>query len=276
MPELPEVETVVRHIGPLVSGRSIEGFTAHWHKVTAPETAERFAAQVTGQRIETFVRRGKFILLQLEHGWVHIHLRMTGQLLVADNGQKSNAHIRASFDLSGMRSLLFKDTRKFGRIGYLNDLAILMDKLGPEPLESSFTPHQLANMLHGSRRQVKPLLLDQSFIAGLGNIYVDEALFRARIHPATAARAISTVKAHRLHRAIQEVLTESIRLKGTTFRSFRFGADQSGEFRQSLQIFGRMGEPCPNCGTKISKIRIAQRGTHFCGRCQRKIGAHNS
>ncbi len=270
MPELPEVETVVRHLRPQLVGQGVTGFTAHWARVTAPATPDEFARQVVGRSITAVDRRGKFILLGLDHGLVHIHLRMTGRLQVnPPDSDDIPTHVSATFELSSGGQLLFRDVRKFGRLGYLDSRAAFDDRLGLEPLSDAFSPKRFRQLLAGRRRQIKPLLLDQTFIAGLGNIYVDEALFQARIHPLTRAHRLSTPRAIALHRAIRETLQASIDRQGTTIISFTFGNGQSGSFRDQLQVFGRQGEPCPVCGAGIVKTRVAQRGTHFCPRCQR-------
>ncbi|MEE9464649.1 MAG: DNA-formamidopyrimidine glycosylase, partial [Candidatus Neomarinimicrobiota bacterium] len=244
MPELPEVETVVRNLRPGLVGETIRAFEAAWPKVTAPAKPEAFARQVVGRTIQGVNRRGKYIILQLDRGYVHVHLRMTGQLFIIPAGEDaSNTQIRAQFLLSNGTSLLFRDQRKFGRIGYLDDLAPLEARLGPEPLAANFTGALLADMLAGRRRQIKPLLLDQSFIAGLGNIYVDEALFAARIHPQTVADRIPADKVSTLHRAIRWLLRRSIERQGTTFSSFRFGRGETGGYRDRLKVFGRGGRP---------------------------------
>jgi len=271
MPELPEVETVVRYLRPQLVERAIVGFTAHWPRVTAPAMPEDFARQVTGRTIHAVRRRGKYILLELNRGYIHLHLRMTGRLLVLPSGDpeaSSQPHVTAEFDLSDSRRLVFRDMRKFGRVGYLEDLAPLETRLGPEPLSSRFTTRLFHRLLRGRRRRIKPLLLDQSFIAGLGNIYVDEALFLARIHPETPGSRLSFARARALHRAIQDILSESIRHDGTTIINFQYGEGSTGRFREKLRVFRRAEQPCPVCGTPLAKIRVAQRGTYLCPACQ--------
>ena len=269
MPELPEVETVVRQLRPLLTGRTIRGFEAPWHKVTDPAKPAQFDGQIIGKEIVEVGRRAKFIVLQLSEGLIHIHLRMTGRLVLARPKQPPPPHVRARFLLDNSAVLLFRDARKFGRIGYLDDLAGLEARLGPEPLAESFTPEIFRAMLRGRKRQIKPLLLDQSFIAGLGNIYVDEALFAARIHPAAQSHTVSPAKAAKLHSAIREILSASIAAQGTTIIDFTFGDGQEGSFGDALRIFGRQGQPCPVCGAMIVKSWVGQRGTHHCPRCQR-------
>jgi len=271
MPELPEVETVVRYLRPQLEERTIVGFTAHWPRVTAPVSPEDFTRQVTGRTIRAVRRRGKYVLLGLDRGHVHLHLRMTGRLLVLPAGDpeaSSQPHVTAEFDLSDSRRLVFRDMRKFGRVGYLDDLAPLEARLGPEPLSPRFTPRLFHRLLQGRQRRIKPLLLDQSFIAGLGNIYVDEALFLARIHPETPASRLTFARAKALHRAIRDVLSESILHDGTTIINFQYGESGRGRFREMLQVFRREGEPCPICGIPLKKLRVAQRGTYLCPACQ--------
>ncbi len=269
MPELPEVETVVRHLRPRLEGRLITGFTAYWPKVTAPLEPQHFARQVAGRTIKDVRRRGKFIIFQLDRGLVHVHLRMTGRLLLLPAGQPGDLpHLRAAFTLSGDERLVFRDVRKFGRIGYLESPASLEARLGPEPLSKEFTTRVLRKMLAGRRRQIKPLLLDQAFIAGLGNIYVDEVLFMAGIHPLILASRIDARRATALHGAIRKVLADSIAHNGTTIINFGYGDDEAGGFRERLMVFGREEEPCHVCATPLVKTRVAQRGTYLCPHCQ--------
>lgn len=271
MPELPEVETVVRYIRPHLVERSVVRFTAHWPKVTAPASPEEFTRQVTYRTIKNVRRRGKYIILELDQGYIHLHLRMTGrlQVLYAEDCQSVNGqHVTARFDLSDQHCLVFNDIRKFGRVGYLDDLNTLEARLGPEPLSRGFTPQIFYDLLHGRTRRIKPLLLDQAFVSGLGNIYVDEALFRARIHPEMPAMKLTLVEAAALHQAIRNVLSESIRDNGTTIINFQYGEGNAGRFREKLRVFRHDGEPCPVCGTTIKKTRVAQRGTYLCPSCQ--------
>ena len=276
MPELPEVETVVQYLRPRLEGRTITGFEALWPKVCAPLDAETFARSVAGRLVRQVRRRGKFILWDLDEGHVHIHLRMTGRLLIApedtaaDEQLETHPHITARFGLDDGSRVLFRDMRKFGRVGYLADLAPLEAKLGLEPLSKQFTQSRFYHLLRARRRQIKPLLLDQSFVAGLGNIYTDEALFQARIHPEMPAHRLSRKKAAALHRAIQTILGRSIDHQGTTFINFGYGRNRSGAFRERLMVFGRAGQACPICGGAIIKIRVGQRGTHLCRRCQHR------
>jgi len=269
MPELPEVETVVGVVRPLLVGRRIAAFQALWPKVTAPEAPSAFARKVAGKTIERVTRRGKYILLGLDLGTIHIHLRMTGRLMVAAPGQDLDSkHLSARFDLAEGGCLVFRDMRKFGRIGYLDDLAPLEARLGPEPLAPDLTAERFHAMLGARRRQLKPLLLDQGFLAGLGNIYVDEALFAARLHPEARASGLTIAQAGVLLDAIRDILRQSIDHKGTTIINFQYAKNSPGQYRERLQVFGRAGQPCPACGAAIVKSKVAQRGTHWCPQCQ--------
>lgn len=274
----------MRQLRPGLEERTITDFTAFWPRVTAPAEPSAFTRQVVGRTILAVRRRGKYILLDLNRGLVHLHLRMTGRLQLRPQDEPIiTAHLTAAFTLSGgprpaklgptggdgggLR-LEFRDMRKFGRIGYLASPDPLEVRLGPEPLSPDFTPPVFHGLLSRRRRQIKPLLLDQTFLAGLGNIYVDEALFKAGIHPLRAADRLTPEQAATLHGAIRDILAQSIARRGTTFINFGFGDGQSGAYRERLQVFGRAGEPCPVCRTPLEKTRVAQRGTYLCPSCQ--------
>ncbi len=271
MPELPEVETVVRYLRPWLRGKTVRRFQTlnGWWKVVQGSSPETFAKHIVGQQIIKIRRRGKFVVWNLINGNVLIHLRMTGRLITKLTEQDDPKHLTAEFQFSDGTSLYFKDYRKFGRISFLENLADLDARLGLEPLSSAFTATWLYRSLQAHRRQIKPLLLDQTFIAGLGNIYVDESLWKAKIHPLAISQHVGKRKATVLATAIQTILKRAIELNGTTIQSFKFGLGETGRFVSELQVFGRVGQPCPRCKTQICKIRVAQRGTHFCPRCQR-------
>jgi len=264
MPELPEVETIVRDCRPHLEGRRIVAFHSHWPKNTVPSLPQVRRALV-GQVITRVSRRAKFIVLHLaDGGALLVHLRMSGRLEWADECTDLR-HVRAQWDLDNGRRLLFCDARKFGRLLYTRDLAAATADLGPEPLERGFTAAVLGEVLLRRRRQLKPLLLDQSAIAGLGNIYTDESLFRAGLHPQTPSDQLSTEQITRLHAAIRDVLRLAIRKHGTSIDWIYPG----GWMQKSLAVYGRVGEPCRQCGTPILGLRIGQRGTHVCPTCQR-------
>ncbi len=266
MPELPEVETIARTFRPRLLGRRITGFGSHWPKNVLPDVASVRAA-ITHRTIKSVGRRAKFIVLRLDDGAaLLIHLRMSGRLAWAADFDREPPHVRAWWVLAGGDRLLFCDARKFGRIFYQppNGDGTVTAGLGPEPLERGFTVGKLQDLLHARTRQLKPLLLDQTVIAGLGNIYTDEALFRAGLHPKAKSNRLSPAQVTRLHTAIRQVLREAIRRHGTTIDWIYPG----GWMQKHLRVYGRTGEPCRTCGTPIQALRIAQRGTHICPQCQ--------
>lgn len=276
MPELPEVETVRRVLEPLLRGRTVEGVELRWER-TLELPLDLFRARVVGRKIEGVGRRGKLLLMQLDDGGtVTVHLRMTGELLFredagAERDARREPYLRALLSLSGGAELLFYDVRKFGRIGLLpaEGGTTLERRLGIEPLDEAFTPEALAALLRGRARRMKPLLLDQQVIAGLGNIYVDESLFRARIHPLLPARDVPDERVAALHRAIVDVLRTAVELQGTTLRDYRTGTGASGGNQTRLLVYGqRPGTPCPECGTPLERLVITQRGSIFCPNCQ--------
>jgi formamidopyrimidine-DNA glycosylase len=257
MPELPEVETVVRTVAPHLLGRTIleARFTS---KFVTPGNRAALARKLAGRTIQSVRRRGKFIVIELDQSTLVIHLGMTGNLLSAGKPEK---HTHGFFRLND-GELLYNDPRQFGRIE-LTDLRVR--KLGPEPLEitlEDFTKRMKR------RAQVKPLLMNQAFLAGLGNIYVDESLFRSGIHPLTIAEKLSAARVARLHQTIRELLIEAIEHRGSTISDYRDADGAAGGFQLRHQVYGREGGPCVVCQTPIRKILVAQRGTHFCPKCQ--------
>jgi len=263
MPELPEVETIVRACGPQLAGRQICGFRALWPRSVSP-TVAAVRRGVVGQTIEALTRRGKYIVFHLTRGWMLVHLRMSGRLELADGQQTLPPHTSAEWRLDDGRRLLLCDTRKFGRIIYTRRLESVTADLGPEPLAPDFTWTVLRHRLGGKRRQIKTLLLDQSVVAGLGNIYADESLFRAGLHPRRKSDELSEGEIRRLHRAIRCVLRLAIRYGGTSFDAAYLG----GRMQERLMVYGRDGRPCRRCGAPITFLRVGQRGTHVCPRCQ--------
>ena len=248
MPEGPEVENVVRTLQPHLAGRRILS-TLGWQ------------GPVIGKTIRGVRRYGKYIVLDFDDGMLQIHLRMTGKLLF--NGRRT-PYTRAEFALDE-GTLLFDDIRRFGRIRWSTELPAQ----GPDPLELSATA--FAAHVQSRRGRIKPLLLDQKFLRGLGNIYVDESLFAARIHPATPAAGISRPRLHELHTAIVAILEEAIAAGGSSISDYVDGDGQRGSFQNSHQVYGKAGEACPRCSKAIRRILLAQRGTHFCPRCQRVV-----
>ncbi len=270
MPELPEVETVVRFIRPHIVGKTIALVASqnNYDKVFATHTTEQINARISGQSIAGVNRRGKYIVFNLDRGCLLVHLRMTGRLLLKLSEEDKPKHLTAIINFTDKSSLYFKDYRKFGRFYYYNSMDYINTKLGVEPLSKDFTEDWLYKNLHNSKRQLKPHLLDQSFIAGLGNIYVDEALWVAKLHPQQIGSSVSRKKSDILRNAIQRLLQTAIVNQGTTIINFYFGEGKAGNFREQLQVFGRQDKNCPRCKSVIKKIRVAQRGTHLCPRCQ--------
>jgi formamidopyrimidine-DNA glycosylase len=277
MPELPEVETVRRTLAPFLRGRRITGFALGWHRTLEHPDLEAFIAAVTGATILDVARRGTLIVIRLDNGGtITVHLRMTGELLFRSGATlprdpEREPYLRARFAFSDGSELLFYDTRKFGKIAYrtTSEFAELDAQIGLEPLEPTFTAERLAALLAGRRRQIKPLLLDQAVIAGLGNIYVDETLYRARIHPLQLSADVDLQRVIALHAAIVDVLTTAVALHGTTFRDYRSGLGEPGEHQSRLRVYGlKPGTPCPDCGTPLERLVIGQRGSIFCPNCQ--------
>lgn len=266
MPELPEVETIARALRPELVGRTILGADVYWARTVAAPSARKFRDQIKGQRIEGVDRRAKFLWLQLSGSNVLIHLRMSGDLAIKPAGSSREKHDRLALRLSGGKALVFNDTRKFGRVWLTRDIKEVTGRLGPEPLSDDFTPQWLSSELRRRHRQVKRLLLDQTFLAGMGNIYTDEALHMAKLHPLRRSDRVTPRQAGRLHDAIRTILQEGIRRNGASIDWVYRG----GEFQNHFRVYGRAGQPCPVCGTRIRRLVVGQRGTHICPRCQRE------
>jgi formamidopyrimidine-DNA glycosylase len=275
MPELPEVETVARLVRPHLVGRRIEGARVAWTRTLGGASRARFARAVVGARIAGVGRRAKFVVIALERsgadaGALLVHLRMTGRLHVDGPDEPERGHVRVALDLDDGRRLVFVDVRKFGRMTWTDDPAEELGHLGPEPLGAEFTLARLRAGLAVRRRMLKPLLLDQTFVAGLGNIYVDESLFRARLHPLQPSDTVGPRKARALHAAIRATLERAIEHEGSSFDTFyRTPEGRPGSYQDQFQVYGRDGRPCRRCGRTLARIVVAQRGTHLCTRCQR-------
>jgi formamidopyrimidine-DNA glycosylase len=264
MPELPEVETISRKLKPDLIGRTILSADLRWPRTLAFPSPRKFKAQVQGQKILEVGRRAKFLIVQLTDFQLLVHLRMSGDLSIRDSTIRPETHDRLVIKLSGDKSLVFNDTRKFGRVWLLADPAVLFRDLGPEPLSEDFTPGWLSAALRLRRRQLKPLLLDQSFLAGLGNIYADEALHLAGLHPLRTSDTINSAEAGRLHKAIRRTLEKGIEKNGASIDWVYRG----GGFQNHFRVYGRTGQPCRKCGTPIERLLVGQRSTHFCPKCQ--------
>lgn len=274
MPELPEVETVVRDLRELgLVGATITGVGVFWERTVAFPSAARFREGLRHVRVTGITRRAKYIVMDLSSSNVLIvHLRMTGQFHFEQAGRVRDAHDHIVLRFSDGRQLHFRDTRKFGRWWLTDDPSAVLGSLGPEPLDKAFTLRLFQQRLAGRSRMLKPLLLDQSFIAGLGNIYVDEALFAAGLHPERASDSLGENEQRDLYRAIRSVLGRGVRALGTslgaTSTNFYSVAGRRGRNQDALKVFRRTGMPCPRCGTPIVRLVVAQRSTHVCEACQ--------
>jgi formamidopyrimidine-DNA glycosylase len=264
MPELPEVETIARSLRPELTGREIVSAQLLWQRTLATPSPEQFTQQITGQKILDVSRRAKYLNLRLTTYSFFVHLRMSGDLAIKDSAYQPEKHDRLILKLSDGRQLVFNDTRKFGRVWLTVHPEDVIGGLGPEPFDPAFTPQLLHARLIERRRQMKPLLLDQSFLAGLGNIYTDEALHLSGVHPLRVSDTITVDEATRLYQAIQSVLLAGIEHNGASIDWVYRG----GSFQNYFRVYNREGQPCPVCGTPIQRIAVGQRGTHFCPTCQ--------
>jgi formamidopyrimidine-DNA glycosylase len=275
MPELPEVETVVRDLRTHgLEGAVIRAVDVRWPRTVSGLTPGRFAQAVCGRAISRLERRAKYIVATLDSGVrLLIHLRMTGKLRFSAADEKPGKHDHVVITLSDGRRLFFNDTRKFGRFCLCAAGADPLADLGPEPLEDAFTVAVLRERLAGKSRMIKPLLLDQTCVAGLGNIYVDESLWQAKLHPERRASTLTAAEIRRLHTAIRDVLQRAVDNCGTTLgtgeANFYSVAGHRGRNADQLNVFRRDGQPCPRCGTLLARGVVGQRGTHFCPACQK-------
>jgi formamidopyrimidine-DNA glycosylase len=271
MPELPEVQAVVNHYKPILINKTIQSIDHlnGYRKVFETHSTNQLNHQLIGEIITDVSRRGKYIIITTPKGYLCIHLRMTGQLQLGCTPNDNPKHFTALISLTDKSKIYFKDYRKFGRIYFYKKLDFLNSKLGPEPLSTAFTYKFLRQELKKSKGMIKPKLLNQKFIAGLGNIYVDEVLWKSKIHPIKASNKISGIKTKRLHIAIPEILKKSINFNGTTIINFSPGNKTKGKFSEYLNVFGKQGSNCSQCQTTIKKIFVGQRGTHYCPNCQK-------
>jgi len=269
MPELPEVQTVVNGLKEDLVGDRITCITPIWEKVLSNFIPSDLFIKGRMTLIQDVTRRAKFIIIHFPSSILAIHLRMTGKLFFPVANQIPK-HTTAVIKLDSRKKLIFHDIRKFGRIYLYNDLTPINERHGPEPLGKNFSVGWLHRALQQRKRNIKALLLDQSFLAGLGNIYVDESLWAAGIHPGSISNALPAARISRLHEAVQAILKAAITAKGTTIIDFSYLNGQNGRYTSQLRIFGRKGQPCITCGRDIEKIKVAGRGTYVCSRCQKK------
>lgn len=269
MPELPEVETVVRGLRERLVDRTITGVEVFWERCISTPGLDEFKARVNGQRIRAVNRRGKFVVIGLEGSDLLVHLRMTGQLLIKSVDEAHTLrHVRAILTLGDMR-LLFNDARKFGRLALVPDAAEWLARLGPEPLDPRLDVAVLAERLRHRRLPIKALLLDQEFLAGVGNIYADETLHAACIAPQRPACTLSQGEVEALYAALRSELQQAIEDRGTTLSDYRDPDGQSGAHQRALHVYGREGEPCPRCGCSIMRTRLRGRSSYYCPGCQK-------
>lgn len=273
MPELPEVETIMRSLrdggafGMSIVGKKVADVAVLWGRSIALPPVDLFCSQLVGQSVQALDRRGKFLLIRFDVDTLLIHLRMSGDLrsefVSAQNPLCT--HDRVVINFTDSSRLVFNDTRKFGRMWLTEDAATVTGQLGPEPFSQTLTPEVFRTMLHQHQRMLKPLLMDQHFLAGLGNIYTDESLFLAAIHPCTLSSTLTMAQVERLLQAIRQVLNQGIRANGASIDWVYRG----GEFQNHFQVYQRAGESCLVCGSSIQRIMVGQRGTHLCPQCQR-------
>ncbi|MBO8138279.1 MAG: DNA-formamidopyrimidine glycosylase [Desulfotomaculum sp.] len=273
MPELPEVETVKRSLERLITGSAITDVNVLFPKVVKSHTPGDFKASLAGCKIKSLARRGKYLLVHLSGDkTLVIHLRMTGRLVYLEEKDDLPRYAHVIFYLEGGKRLVFADMRKFGHINLIPTAQLKnmpeLKKLGPEPLGKEFTVQYLQQELRKRRTKIKALLLDQTFVAGLGNIYADEALHLAKIHPERTAQGLTGSEAAGLHHAIIKVLEQGIKNRGTSFSDYVDGEGNIGTNQYQLKAYQREGEPCSNCGTIIERKKVAGRSSFFCPQCQ--------
>lgn len=270
MPELPEVETVARGLGAHLVGRTIKNVTIRWPRTIAFPSVEEFERLVAGRRVASVGRRGKYLVVGLDEGCLLIHLKMSGRLGVVPAAQSLDNHTHTYFDLDDGRQLRFRDVRKFGRIYLVDDAGQVTTDLGPEPLATDFDLEDFCRLLARRSGRLKSLLLNQQFLAGLGNIYADESLFAARLHPLRKADSLDPEEQARLFHAIRSVLSQAVAGRGSTLDDSGYvdAEGQPGAYQEQIAVYGRRGEPCLSCQTPIDRIVVGGRSTHFCPRCQ--------
>lgn len=269
MPELPEVETTVRALRQPLVGQTFTEVRCYWpRQIVTPDLAT-FQQRLHGQRVEAITRRAKYLVLHLSGGdYLIIHLKMTGHLSLVATAAPADKHVHTIFGLAGGQELRFRDVRKFGRIYLVSEPDAVLGGLGPEPLAAAFTVAALKERLNGRSRALKPLLLDQGFIAGVGNIYADESLFMARLHPERRANSLTEAEIVALHRAIRHVLQLGIEREGASIESYVKPDGTRGDMQNAVAVFRRTGHPCYTCQTAIERILLGGRSTHFCPTCQ--------
>jgi len=273
MPELPEVETIKNELAPHVVGRKFTGITLFWDGIVRQPSAEEFSSRLTGQKITGISRRGKYLIFNLNGGEkLVIHLRMTGSLLVKAASCEPERYVRAILYLDNSSAIHLRDLRKFGKMWLVKDENTVVEELGPEPLEKDFTPERLQKLLKKRTAPIKALLVDQRLIAGIGNMYADEALFASKIHPLRAGGSLSPEEVKRLHGNIRRILWTAIENKGASTDTYIRPGGETGTAHYQFKVAHKLGgEHCPVCGTPIERITVRNRGTYYCPRCQKRF-----
>lgn len=272
MPELPEVETIVRELRDAhLIGIKIDHANVFWDRTIATPTPKEFCKKISQQSISNIARRGKFIVITLSEDTLLVHLRMTGKFLISNQNDPPHSHERVRLKLSDGRFLRYEDQRKFGKWYLLSKPEEFLKPLGIEPLSEEFTLEAFQNLLKRHNKQIKPFLLDQRFISGLGNIYVDEALWLSKIHPTRPLSTLTKKEIKELHDAIPLVLQKGIDNTGTSLGAARanYYSVSGRRGTNQLNVFRKEGQECPRCKTLLKKIVVGQRGTHFCPKCQK-------
>ena len=277
MPELPEVESVRKVLEEMVVGETIDKGEVRWARIIESPEQHEFAKRLMGQTIETVRRRGKFLLFYFTNDVLISHLRMEGKYQIVEpekDGRlpRRDKHMHILVHLKSGRKLIYHDVRKFGRMSLVEKGTEFthksLMKLGPEPTREDFQLEEMQEFLKRRKKAIKGVLLDQQMVVGLGNIYADEVLFHAKIHPLTPANTLTDAEEIRLHEATIEIMSNAIKSGGTTIRTYLNAFGDEGSYQNQLKVYGKNGEACPNCGTEILKIKVAGRGTHFCPVCQ--------
>ena len=274
MPEMPEVEIIRRYLDKQLTGQRIMGVELLLPRQIKWPEPEGYRAMAIGRTIAGMNRRGKYLLMALDNGSALVfHLRMTGRLVYEPDGVNHDSHARLLFQLDGGGLLVYGDTRTLGTLYALSPGERWrihgLAEMGPEPLTEDFTPAYIQQTAKGRRTAVKSFLLNQKYIGGIGNIYADEALFLAGIHPLRPVGSLSAAECQRLHQSVNTVIAAGIRDGGTTFRDYKNGEGKQGSHQEQLYVYNRQGQPCRRCGTEIEKMTVGGRGTHLCPQCQR-------
>ena len=267
MPELPEVQTVVNNIQPLIKNKVFLSYHQSWEKVLYSDNFKEISDTINNKKVEDVYRIGKYIIIELYEYYIAFHLRMTGYLHTSKN-KNINKYVRCYFKFSDNTFLIYEDIRKFGGFYYIKNLNSIKNKLGIEPLSEQFKFNWVSDNLKIKKRQIKALLLDQSFIVGLGNIYIDEILWSSKIHPLSLSNMIRESQIKQFISNTKRILKDSINFHGTTIINFKFDNMKTGEYRKKLKVYNRKDQSCLRCNKKIIKIKVSSRGTYICPFCQ--------